>query len=591
MCGIAGFFGHTQRDPAIVTSMLKTILKRGPDAQSSALWNSAGTKIQDGPVTSALIHSRLSIIDPNPIANQPMSNDDHSVWICYNGEVYGWQEDAKQLKSLGFHFKSHSDTEFILHAYQAWGIEETLSKLRGMFAFCILDWRKKKVFLVRDRFGEKPLIYSYFNNELAFGSLVTTIKEWLPKSAREISAEGIDAYLAHKYIPAPRTILKNACKLENAHFLTFDLESRALTKTCYWHPTAEEGDWVAELDESIRLRTVADCPVGLFLSSGIDSSVIASRLVKQGFSHLPSFTAGFSDAIYDESQNAKHFADSLGIQNTTIQIPGDFSQLIDQVIEDLDEPFSDPSILPTWFLAKEAAASVRVVLVGDGGDELFAGYKRVQKHLKGSWRNNLTLPFPKIATSSNKGWQKIIYEMSIDWLSAYSLRFSGFTPNQRAFLQPDFECNQPHYWRMPERTGDKIIDLLNIDFNNYLPEYILKKSDLCTMAHGLEARAPFVDHILFNQIKSIKNIDRFTSPPKNKLKNLTPPTNTTKKMGFNPPLEKTISKITTNLEEMCHLSNTQINYTRIKKITNTKNNYEQIMQLYNLHKSLKKIID
>ena len=208
MCGIAGFFQQQAAAPATVSAMLAALRRRGPDAEHVVGWNTEGQR-NDAQPDVALIHTRLAIMDPRPEADQPFSNDDGSVWLCYNGEVYDWQPHADQLKAQGVQFKTRADTEFILRGYEAWGLEGLLPKLRGMFAFAILDWNKREVFLVRDRMGLKPLVYTTANGGLAFGSLVRAVLPTVPKAQREFASESIDAYLAHRYIPAPRTIFQN----------------------------------------------------------------------------------------------------------------------------------------------------------------------------------------------------------------------------------------------------------------------------------------------------------------------------------------------------------------------------------------------
>ncbi len=226
MCGIAGFFGLATVAPEVPARMLDVLRQRGPDAQHSVFWNERLQRT-DGAAHNALLHARLSIIDPRPEADQPMSNAAGDVWICYNGEVYDWAAAADELKSGGYVFRNRSDTESILHAYEAWGID-CVSRLRGMFAFAILDLRRQEVWLVRDRMGLKPMVYSVVDGQLAFGSTVRAVLPYLPPSKRGFSQESLDAYLAHRYVPAPRTIFSDISRLENGHCLRFDLRTRQL---------------------------------------------------------------------------------------------------------------------------------------------------------------------------------------------------------------------------------------------------------------------------------------------------------------------------------------------------------------------------
>ena len=606
MCGIAGFFQQQPASPAVVPAMLSALRRRGPDAEHVVGWNAAGQR-SDASAEVALAHTRLAIMDPRPEADQPFSNDDGSVWLCYNGEVYDWQADAAKLKAQGTQFRTHADTEFILRGYEAWGIEGLLPKLRGMFAFAILDWNKREVFLVRDRMGLKPLVYTTANGGLAFGSLVRSVLPALPQNQRQFSLEGIDAYLAHRYIPAPRTIFQNIQRLENAHYLHYRLDTQQLTKHCYWQPNGVPGDWKAELDKAIRIRTVADRPLGVFLSGGIDSSTIACRLKEQGFDQLQTFSASFPGSALDESAVAKQIADTLGLPNQAIPVPLTIANDFEQIIADLDEPFADPSSFPTWYLAQATTQHVKVVLGGDGGDELLAGYKRITKHLRTSWRRLLRLPLPRMADMAGKGWRKIVEELRLSWLEAYSLRFSGMTPGQRAFLQPGLRNPSVTYWRYPsiDRLNklSPIKQLLAVDADNYLPEYILRKGDLCTMAHGLELRAPLLDHVWAERVMEMPDQLRFTSPAKKLFAEVTQRLAALdlfnlKKRGFNPPLKPWLQQDLKDRlnglgERLQQQTNGQIHADRVTRLVNDYAHRpalaEQILQLLVLDASLSQL--
>lgn len=558
MCGIAGFFQQQSAAPTTVSAMLAALRRRGPDAEHVVGWNAQGQRKDtesDVGLEVVLTHTRLAIMDPRPEADQPFSNDDGSVWLCYNGEVYDWQQHADQLKAQGVQFKTRADTEFILRGYEAWGLEGLLPKLRGMFAFAILDWNKREVFLVRDRMGLKPMVYTTANGGLAFGSLVRAVLPAVPKAERQFSAESIDAYLAHRYIPAPRTIFQHIHRLENAHYLHYRLDTQELTKHCYWQPHAQPGDWQAELDTAIRIRTVADRPLGVFLSGGIDSSTIACRLKEQGFDQLQTFSAAFPNSTLDESPIARQIADTLGLPNQAIPVPLTIAKDFEQIIADLDEPFADPSSFPTWYLAQATTQHVKVVLGGDGGDELLGGYKRLGKHLRTRWRRLLRLPaffpIPRMADMAGKGWRKIVEELRLNWIEAYSLRFSGMTPGQRAFLQPGLKAPSVTYWRYPSIDAlnrlPPLKQLLAVDLYNYLPEYILRKGDLCTMAHGLELRAPLLDHVWVERVMALPDCERFTQPAKKLFAGVTQRLAALdlfniKKRGFNPPLQPWIKE-------------------------------------------------
>lgn len=542
MCGIGGFFLNHPADHQDIASVFNALSRRGPDAQHMTGWNRNWVRSTNTP-SNALLHTRLSIRDPRPVADQPMSNQNKDIWICYNGEVYDWEHDASELKKRGYHFKTHSDTEFILHAYEEWGLHGMINKLRGMFALAILDLREEKLYMIRDRIGLKPVIYHHdpTTGNFIFASLVRAILPLLPPTKRQFSADGIDAYLTHRYIPAPNTIFQDIHRLENGHFIIYDLQSGTLEKQQYWSPKPTNTNWRTTLDDAIRIRLESDRPVGMFLSGGMDSGVIASRLSQISPEHLPhAFTAAFPGTSWDESSEAHDLANRLGIPFTSHAINMHLDQDFSQIIEDLDEPFADPSAIPTWYLSREAAKKVSVVLGGDGGDELFGGYKRYSKHLRTAWRKNYNTAIPIWPSWSPKGWKKILAESTMNWEDSYSLRFSGFTPNQRKYLQPDYNVHY-QYWRLPlDFTSNHREHLLTIDMNNYLPEYILRKTDLCTMAHGLEMRAPLVDHHFYQSILSLPENVRFTNPAKSLLASHAQETRQIlkrKKRGFNPPLD------------------------------------------------------
>jgi asparagine synthase (glutamine-hydrolysing) len=541
MCGIAGFFGTRTVAAGSIERMLAALRPRGPDAESVVLLN-ASLKPTEVPAPNGLLSTRLSIIDPRPEANQPMANAAGDVWIAYNGEVYDWASDARTLSAAGFHFRTHSDTEFILHAYEHWGLH-FIDRLRGMFALAILDLRQRTVYVIRDRFGEKPVVFAHRRDGFAFASTVRALLPWVPSAERTFSAEGIDAYLAHRTIPAPRTVFDGVRRLPAAHYLRYDLSSGNLSEHEYWRPQLSADPWQSTLDDAIQMRTVADRPLGVFLSSGIDSGAVACRLAGLGHAGVQTFTAAFPGTSFDESVDARTTAAHLGLPNLSIAVSNRIADDFPRLIADLDEPFADPSSVPMWQLSREATRHVKVVLGGDGGDELFGGYKRYAKHLRTRWRRGVNLPWLRSPPAiGGRGWQRAVEELHLDWRSAYVLRFSGLKPRQRRFLQPDLVA-QPHYWRMPGNPGRSDLEtLLEIDRLNYLPEYILRKGDLCTMAHGLELRAPFLDHRFVACVMGIPPRQRFTTPAKfflapalASIADLDPFAR--KKRGFNPPVD------------------------------------------------------
>jgi asparagine synthase (glutamine-hydrolysing) len=527
--------------PATVERMLNALRQRGPDAERVQAWD-ADFRPASLPAPNALLNTRLAIIDPRPEADPPIANDAGDIWVTYNGEVYDWSADAALLRNEGFHFRTRSDTEFILHAYEHWGID-FLPRLRGMFAIAICDLRRRVIFVIRDRLGLKPVVYVHRKDGFAFASTVRAVLPWLPPDARVFSPSALDAYLAHRTIPAPRTAFANIARLAPAHYLRYDLNTGNASTIEYWRPEPSSEPWLPTFDAAIHMRTVADRPLGLFLSSGVDSSAIACRLAAMSFQGLQTFTAAFGGTSFDESEDAKRTAQTLGLSNRAIPMNLRITDDFERIIADLDEPFADPSSVPTWYLSREATRHVKVVLGGDGGDELFAGYKRYAKHMRTSWRQGLRLRHARPpAGISGNAWQRLVEELRLDWASAYVLRFSGFTPGERLFLAPDYDA-QPHYWRMPPGTSAATVEtLLEIDRLNYLPDYILRKADLCTMAHGLEMRAPFLDHYFVAAVLALPTAMRFTVPAKAIFAQVLDPLGgddplKRKKRGFNPPIE------------------------------------------------------
>lgn len=603
MCGIAGFFGSRLTEPAAVARMLSALRQRGPDAEHVTLWG-ADLRPASGAAPNALLHTRLAIIDPRPQADQPMANDAGDVWISYNGEVYDWAGDAETLKAAGFGFRTRADTEFILHAYEHWGID-FIDRLRGMFAIAICDLRRRVVFVIRDRLGLKPVVYTHPADGFAFASTVRALLPWLQREARVLSPEGIDAYLAHRTIPAPRTVFAQISRLPPAHYLRYDLVTGRLATNEYWRPQPSSEPWLPTLDAAIRMRTVADRPLGLFLSSGIDSSALACRLAAMGFDRLQSFTAAFRGTDFDESPEARLVARKLGLANLAVAVPGRIAADFPQLIADLDEPFADPSCVPTWYLARNATRHVKVVLGGDGGDELFGGYKRYAKHLRTRWRRALVLAAARPpAGIGGRAWQRLVEELRLDWRSAYALRFSGLTPGERLFLAPD-GVPPAHYWRMPaEGGGADLVTLLEIDRLNYLPDYVLRKADLCTMAHGLELRAPFLDHRFVDVVQSLPERVRFTTPAKKFLAPALAPLAELdpflrKKRGFNPPLAGWIDgdlapRLDGLGERLSALTSSQLSGPRVDTLVaawrrGTTSLAEQVLQLIILDESLSQL--
>lgn len=613
MCGIAGFFGTEPSAWSAIEAMTAALRMRGPDAEHAVFWDGDWKESQRHPV-NGLIHTRLSIRDLRSVADQPMCNAERDIWISYNGEVYGWEYDANLLQQMGFTFNTRSDTEFILNAYQAWGIG-ALPRLRGKFAFVILDLKKRKVYVVRDRLGIKPVVYYHQGRQFACGSLVRSVLPWVPTRERRFAPASIDAYLAHRYVPAPHTIYDRIERLPAAHYMCFDLDSGAFEIQRYWDPTTarrDDGTFGEYLHDAVRLRTVSDRPLGLFLSGGVDSAAVASVLAQAGQQHITAFTAAFPGTAYDEAPLAAKVADHLGLRHERLVIDESVAGDFERIIADLDEPFADPSSFPLWYLAQLTTQRAKVVLGGDGGDELLGGYKRYAMHLRTSWRDavgmQVSMPHFGGGEVPSRRW-KLADEARMSWLAGYSLRFSGMSPALRRFLQPGSLDLADCYWQWPmtESSMQRLTPLeklIAVDVANYLPEYVLRKADLCTMAHGLELRAPLLDHMLYERLNSMPLRSRFTQPPKQLLNEVCSACQALDlwgqpKRGFNPPVDQwlrgPLSFVLEGLaERLARLTDGQIARDRSAALLE---NYsqrgsvkaEQVLQLVVLERSLSQL--
>src|SRR3990167_1239855 len=388
MCGIAGLFSSNTLSEQSLINARSCLSTRGPDGEGTTFFSFSENNHwhHSAQGTAALLQTRLSIRDLSSAGAQPMKNEDGSVWIVYNGEIYGWEEEAQVLRSRGHHFASHCDTEFILHGYEEWG-DAVLDHLRGMFAFAIVDLRKQRLFLGRDRLGEKPLFYTATNGTFAFASTARALLALTsPHTKPQFNPNAIDAFLTHRYIPAPLSIIDGFYKLPAAHSMVVHLDQEKPIieqPQSYWAPTpSPKKDPPLLFREAVDLRLASDRPLGVFLSGGIDSQALVASL--SGNNKVPSklstFTATFpNNPRYDESVAAAKIAKQWECNHTELPITMGPSDAL-SIIHDLDEPFADPSAIPTWYLCQAAVKKITVALAGDGGDELFAGYKRYGVH-------------------------------------------------------------------------------------------------------------------------------------------------------------------------------------------------------------------
>lgn len=520
MCGIAGFVGiseNTRPDAdAVLDRMCRVITHRGPDDQ--------GTLIE-GDV--ALGMRRLSIIDLAG-GHQPISGEDGTVTIVFNGEIYNYRELQKELERRGHKFQTNSDTEAIVHAYEEFGAA-CVDHLRGMFAFAIWDRRRRALFIARDRVGKKPLYYTLTaQGALVFGSELKCLLEH-PDVRREINPEAINAYLSLGYVPDPLSVFRGIEKLPPGHHLTFENNRIALKE--YWDftyaPTANhrsEDDYLEELrallEEAVRIRLVSDVPLGAFLSGGVDSSTVVGLMARQMSQPVKTFSIGFHEDSFNELKYARVTAQHFGTDHKEFIVTPDICHIVDDLVWHFDEPFADSSAIPTYMVSKLAREHVTVVLSGDGGDELFAGYTRylVDRKRSGFARLPRAVREGVLQPLSHRlphgAWgRNYIHNVALDPLDRYLDSVSVFTIlNRRHLYTDDFrrqlQTDDAAAERFREysarvKTGEPLDSLLYIDSKTYLPGDILTKVDRMSMAASLEARVPLLDHKLIEFVTNL----------------------------------------------------------------------------------------
>jgi asparagine synthase (glutamine-hydrolysing) len=523
MCGIAGFIDiastgaireHSER-ARLLDRMCQVIRHRGPDDQ--------GVLVEDG---VALGMRRLSIIDLAG-GHQPMSGEDGSVNIVFNGEIYNYRELQTELESFGHSFQTSSDTEAIVHAYEEYG-NACVNKLRGMFAFAVWDRRSRSLFIARDRVGKKPLYYTVTGQQtLVFGSELKSLLQH-PEVGRDLNLEALDAYFTLGYVPDPLTIFRDVHKLPPGHHLVF--ENGQVNVEQYWDfnfetdGSLQEEDCISELrrllDESVKLRLVADVPLGAFLSGGVDSSTIVGLMAGHMSQPVKTFSIGFHEDSYNELKYARLTAEKFGTDHHEFFVTPDICEIVDELVWHFDEPFADSSAIPTFMVSKLARDHVTVVLSGDGGDELFAGYTRYVIDKKRDYfsrvpafvRKGLLHPLSEHLPHNARG-RNFIHNVALDPIDRYLDSMSIFSRlNKRLlyagamqrFVQRDGEVAK-HFrdYAANVRTGNQTDKLLYIDSKTYLPGDILTKVDRMSMAASLEARVPLLDHKLIEFVSRV----------------------------------------------------------------------------------------
>src|SRR5216683_68893 len=379
MCGIAGIVQVTGRgvDRALLTAMTTAQAHRGPDGDGFVCRGGVGFG-----------HRRLAIIDL-VTGDQPMPNDDESIWIVFNGEIYNYRELRAELEARGTRFRTQSDTEVILRAYEAYGTE-CVTHLRGMFAFAVLDERARQVFLARDRVGIKPLVYHWDGRRLLFASELKGILQ-AADVPRELDLEALGEYLGYHYVAAPRTIFRAVRKLPPASTLTVSLDGGAPRLSRYWslrfspQPRVTEDEWIeglqAQLAQAVRSHMVSDVPIGAFLSGGLDSSTVVALMAQASSTPIRTFSIGFAESDFDELAYARQVAARYGTDHYELVVKPSALDVLPKLAWHLDEPFADASAIPTYYVSKITREHVTVALSGDGGDESFAGYRRYAQAL------------------------------------------------------------------------------------------------------------------------------------------------------------------------------------------------------------------
>ena len=521
MCGFVGYysfnaFGLTNCH-AIVAKMAAKIKNRGPD--SYGCWH-------DQQASFVVGHQRLAIVDLSAKGHQPMMSQSCRYVISYNGEIYNTADITQELQSNGIQLKSHSDTEVLLEACAIWGVEKTISKLNGMFAFALWDIQEKQLYLVRDRMGIKPLYWGFNNDILFFGSQLNAFgghPQWKP----ELNRAALSNYFSYSYVPAPQSIYNNIFKLKPGHFVVID-RHRNVRMHQYWDlkqaiKTEQQkiiitqDDIIELLSDSVKRRMVADVPLGAFLSGGIDSSTVVALMQAQSTNRINTFSIGFHEKQYDEALYAKAVAEHLGTEHHELYVSmNDAAAIVPEISNYYDEPFADSSQLPTYMVSKLAKQYVTVSLSGDGGDELFAGYNRY-------WAANKMLkpiscvPFfmrrfiaGAITSVPEKSWESIagIIPNAPRGLGNKAHKFAKILKaSSSAFYQSLVTTDAgSEPWVLGQTPSFIDVDMADIecfitrmqamDSVTYLPDDILTKVDRASMACSLEARVPLLDHRL-----------------------------------------------------------------------------------------------
>ena len=520
MCGIAGIVDSrpgARMEEATIRRMCDRIVHRGPDDEGIFVKGGTGLGMR-----------RLSIIDLAG-GHQPLFNEDRSAWIVFNGEIYNFPELRPELEKQGHKFRTHSDTEVIIHLYEEMGAE-CVQKLRGMFAFAIYDERRQKLLLARDRLGKKPLHYALSNGRLLFGSEIKSILEAAPELAAPVNSEALLQYLYFGYIPDPLTAFTGIQKLPPGHVLEF--EKGEIRVRQYWdlpqyatHVPRSEEECLEELEhrlaEAVRIRLISDVPLGALLSGGTDSSTVVALMARASSAPVKTFAIGFQQADFNEAHYAKIVAERFGTEHHELILEPNVVETVETLTRSLEEPFGDSSMLPTYYVSCMARQHVTVALSGDGGDELFAGYgryriqsqrkifERVPAWARRWYREKL---YPRLPNSMHG--RKFSYNVSLPWRERYvdGISFVPAFEREMPLLSDDFravlrEKGDPlqlmfdYFDHAP--ANDPVSQMLYVDTKTYMVADILTKVDRMSMATSLEVRVPILDHVFVEWVTGL----------------------------------------------------------------------------------------
>ncbi len=560
MCGIVGIVRNDRDvDQALVGRMCEAIRHRGPDEDGFYFNQKVGLGMR-----------RLSIIDLAS-GQQPIHNGDKSAWIVFNGEIYNYQELREKLEKLGHTFYTNSDTEAIVHAYDQYGAD-CPNHLRGMFVFAIWNERTQELFLARDRVGKKPLLYAQLNGQLVFGSEFSALLLH-PDISRDIDTEAIHHYMSFMCVPAPMTAYKAIRKLEPGHSLRWKKGEIRIEQ--YWKPDFskkldidehEAGEQAIKiLRDAVKVRLMSEVPLGAFLSGGIDSSAVVALMSEESSEPVKTFSIGFEEQDFSELHHARRVADHIGADHHEFIVRPDALEVLPLLVEHYGEPYADSSAIPTYYVARETRKHVTVALNGDGGDESFAGYERYAAmrlaeryhRIPGLLREGIVRQAIQLIPSSEtkrgraRDVKRFIESASLPKVERYLRWVSVFNSKAKNDLYSESfarETNSiavsklldPYFAHV---NGSGIVDAaLLADIMTYLPNDLLVKVDIATMAVSLEARSPFLDHHVIEFAASLPEKFKLRGLTtkyllKRVLKQLLPAENLDrKKMGFGVPI-------------------------------------------------------